>query len=1052
LRTRPSLPAPGAPIALAALVALGLGALPARAVVLPAGFTSDNVVPDTPFAVPTTLAFLPGGRMLVAEKAGKVWAVLNGTRSPTPLWRGEAEVLNESDRGLLGLAVDPAYVTNHFIYLFYTVDPDSDGVDNNDDAFGRLTRYTVSFTDSNTVDYTSRKVLLGATWPEGPVSDSPSHTEGDLQWGADGSLFVSAGDGAGYTNADAGGHDPDLFGPGRARPVEDIGAFRAQWIGSLAGKILRINPSTGEGYPDNPFWNGDPRSVQSRVWCYGLRNPFRFTVRPGTGSPLPSDHRPGTLFLGDVGWNTWEEQNIAREGGHNFGWPCWEGPIPRPEYAASHPIHHSCDSLGLGDNTGVLTQSTMYYPHTASTPSVPPGMIGGTAIGGVFYRGHIYPSEYRNRYFFCDFLAGWIRVATVDENDHVVSASDFAQSAAGPVDLDVDPVTGDLYYVAINIGQIRRIRWTGPNAGNAPPVAVANATAAAGVAPLRVAFSSAGSNDPDLDPLTLSWTFGDGVGSSLPNSSHTYLNGGTFAAILTADDHLGGIARDTVWVTVLGGASPFPSTALLDDFNRPDGLLGGVWTGEIKGAVVRGEAATGSCCDLRAVWSAADFPADQEAWCTISALRSVSEGLLLKVQGNAGQAGAVEVRYEAPPGRVTVATYDPAQGLLERASFPVPFAEGDRLGARAWSNGSVELYRNASLVGRCSIGDWPGAPLPGRIGFTQQAILPQRIDDFGGGPIGLDTAPIAAIVLPADSSFCVEGGTLALIGRGRDAEQSSASLVYDWRVDLHHGSHVHPASYVVQGPSATYVVPDHADANGIWYEIVLRVTDTTGLADTTRVAVFPEVDLAPGPVTINPPTPDTTTPAEYRFTIHNGGRMLAPTSRWRLVAGSVLLAEGDATIPPLDSLPVSILVPPSLAEGEHTLRLVVDTLGAVVETREDNNATTRPLIMHAGNGRGVLPAKSLPRELAVSHAYPSPVRGTASLALALPRAAEVEFSVHDLQGRRIWGQALREYPPGEPVLTWEGRLDAGGEAPPGIYLARVKVEGRMFVRPISRLR
>src|SRR5262245_3024826 len=998
------------------------------------------------------MAFLPGGRMLVAEKGGKVWAVTNGTRHPTPLWAGENEVLNESDRGLLGLAVDPAYVTNHFIYLFYSVDPDSDGVDDNDDAFGRLARYTVSFADSNTVDYGSRKVLIGATWPEGPVSDSPSHTEGDLQFGADGSLFVATGDGAAYDSADAGTHDPEAYGPGRTSPAEDIGAFRSQWIGSLAGKILRIHPATGEGYPDNPFWNGDPRSVPSRVWCYGLRNPFRFTVRPGSGSADPAEHRPGTVFLGDVGWNAWEEQNVAPGGGLNFGWPCWEGVGVQPWYRAVHPSHHGCDSLGLGDNTGILTSPSMVYPHLEGTPSTPPGMFGRTAIGGVFYGGQIYPRIYRNQYFFADFVQGWIKYAIVDENDGIVSVADFAQFAAGPVDLAVDPTTGDLYYVAIYTGQVRRIRWTGPVTGNAPPVANAGATITSGVAPLRVGFPTPGSSDPDHDPLTLSWTFGDGVGSSLPNPSHTYVNGGTYAAILTADDHLGGIARDTVWVTVVGGAIPFPSAPLLDDFERPDGPLGDAWSGEIKGAVLRGGAVTGSCCDLHGIWNDAVFPADQEAYCTLAGARSVSGGLLLKVQGSDGRGGAIEVRYDAPPGRVTVTTWDPGQGLVERGSFPAALAEGDRLGARAWSNGSVELYRNGTAIGLCSVGDWPHAALPGRIGFSLLSTLPQRVDDFGGGAIALDTPPVATIVSPADRSFCVDAGSLLLSARGRDAYPPAASLAYAWRVGLQHGQHVHPASYVVQGPSATYVVPHHADENGVWYEVVLRVTDANGLADTTRVAVYPEVDLSPGPVTVSPPIIDTTLPADYRFTLFNSGRMLAPTSRWRLVAGSVLLAEGEVAIPPLDSVAVSGTVPPSLGDGEYSLRLVVDTLSVVVETREDNNAVTRTLPVYARPGRGVFPVAALPRELAVSRTHPSPAEGAVSLTLELPRTARVEFSVHDLQGRRVWGSGPREYPPGEPVLTWGGRIDAGGPAPPGIYLARIKVEGRLFVRPISRLR
>lgn len=344
----------------------------AAAVVVPPLFTDENAVPGITFNLPTSIAFLPGGRMLVAEKAGRVWTVTNGVRYPVPLWEHTAEVLNKDDRGLLGIAVDPAYAANHFIYLLYTVDPDSNGVDDNPVAFGRLARYTVDFSDSNAVLEASRKVLLGTVWSDGPVSASPSHTVGDLEFGADGSLFVSAGDGAYFNTEDAGGRDPAPFLPGRTNPLEDIGAFRAQWIGSLAGKVLRIDPADGGGYPENPYWDGDPRSARSRVWCYGLRNPFRFTVRPGTGSADPADHAPGTLFIGEVGWNTWEEQDVARRGGLNYGWPCYEGPDGRWEYQLANPAHHGCGSIGLAGNPGTLSPPNAWYPHNPATSSTPP--------------------------------------------------------------------------------------------------------------------------------------------------------------------------------------------------------------------------------------------------------------------------------------------------------------------------------------------------------------------------------------------------------------------------------------------------------------------------------------------------------------------------------------------------------------------------------------------------------------------------------------------------------------------------------------------------------
>ena len=135
--------------------------------------TMVNVMsmPGATFDNPTTIAFFPDGRMLVGEKAGIAWMVSNsGTRLPTPVWSRELEVLNEGDKGLLAVAVDPDFFLNHYVYYLYTVDPDSNGVDdNNSDAFGRLTRYQMSAVDTNVVDPDSRTILFGRVWSEGPT-------------------------------------------------------------------------------------------------------------------------------------------------------------------------------------------------------------------------------------------------------------------------------------------------------------------------------------------------------------------------------------------------------------------------------------------------------------------------------------------------------------------------------------------------------------------------------------------------------------------------------------------------------------------------------------------------------------------------------------------------------------------------------------------------------------------------------------------------------------------------------------------------------------------
>jgi glucose/arabinose dehydrogenase/PKD repeat protein len=517
--------------------------------VLPTGFTAQDIAPSGVWESITGLAFAPDGRILVIEKRGVVHIVEHGLKRPEPFLDLETETLNNGDRGLLGIALDPRFSENHRVYLLYTVDPNGDGVDDDGPAFGRLTRYTASSSNLNVADPSSRKVLIGETWTTGVPSLYNTHTIGCLRFGNDGSLLISTGDGAHAEVADAGGKDPTGFGPGRTDPIEDIGAFRSQWIGSLAGKILRVDPETADGLPTNPFYTGNPKDIASRVWAYGLRNPYRFTVRPGTGSLDPLQLHPGMLLIAEVGWRTWEEINVCNNAGANFGWPCHEGPVVEATYSTLTPSHHGCTTMGTPTNPSAPTDPIIYWHHTVPSLSSATGLVGKASTAVTFYTGTAYPSQYWGAAFFGDYERGWIRAARIDANGQLLLVSDFATDGEAPVDLMSDPVSGDLFYISILRNKIWRIRY---GVSGVPPVAQAAASTTSGLAPLTVSFSSEGSNDPDGTPITFAWDFGDGAISTEANPVHTYSTPGLYSAFLLVEDRDGGQSSSVLQIEATG--------------------------------------------------------------------------------------------------------------------------------------------------------------------------------------------------------------------------------------------------------------------------------------------------------------------------------------------------------------------------------------------------------------------------------------------------------------------------------------------------------------------
>jgi glucose/arabinose dehydrogenase len=476
-----------------------------RAQAVPGGFTQDVLASGLSY--PTALVNLPDGRILIAEKAGVVKLYKNGVVLGTPVIDIQDRVNDFHDRGMLGLTIDPDFARNGFIYLLYTYE--NDEADYGGPKTGRLARYTVV---GDTASPSTEAVLLGTTvgrscndFPAGTdciPSDSPSHSVGNVKFAPDGSLFVTLGDGADFT-----------------RVHRD--ALRAQDLDSLGGKVIRITPG-GQGLPTNPFWNGAASANRSKVWSLGLRNPYRFNLRPGSAIP----------YLGDVGWNTHEEINVATAGA-NLGWPCYEGferqggYAPQPECQALYALGESAVKMPLYS-----------WPHAGGTAA---------ATGGVFYTGTVYPDTYQGVFFFGDFPQGWMRYLRVDAQDNLLEVSDFANDLGGMVAVELGPDT-HLYYLSIIHGELRRIRYTG---GNSPPTAVASATPTNGSAPLSVRFSSSGSGDVEGDPLSYSWDFGDGSPTtSEPSPLHTYSVKGTYTARLTVTDSRGGSSSAVVVISV----------------------------------------------------------------------------------------------------------------------------------------------------------------------------------------------------------------------------------------------------------------------------------------------------------------------------------------------------------------------------------------------------------------------------------------------------------------------------------------------------------------------
>lgn len=259
---------------------------------------------------PTAMQFAPDGRLFVSEQGGTLRVIKNGALLPAPFVKLTVDSNNE--RGLLGIAFDPDFAHNGFVYVYYTSTTPR--------AHNRLSRFTAS---GDVAVAGSETVLLDLD----DLSSATNHNGGNIQFGPDGELYVAVGENANGANA--------------------------QTLSNLLGKMLRIH-ADGTIPASNPFF-GSASGKNRAIWALGLRNPFTFAFQPGT-------HR---MFINDVGLNTWEEidEGIA---GANYGWPTQEGNGSNPSFR--NPIVQY--GHGTSSTTGcAITGGAFYNPGTALLPA-----------------------------------------------------------------------------------------------------------------------------------------------------------------------------------------------------------------------------------------------------------------------------------------------------------------------------------------------------------------------------------------------------------------------------------------------------------------------------------------------------------------------------------------------------------------------------------------------------------------------------------------------------------------------------------------------------------
>ncbi|PRY16408.1 cytochrome c [Pontibacter ummariensis] len=540
--------------------------------------------------VPMELAVSDDGRIFYSELDGNLF-VYNTKTGQNKLMH-KFPVVKKGGTGLIGVTLDPNFATNNYIYLYYSPPKKEEPYIFN------LSRFKVN--PDNTLDLASEKVLLQV-----PVQEnSGSHHGGSLAWDKEGNLYLSTGDSTTPFPSEG-------YAPIDERPGKEYYSMDAQRAASntndLKGKILRIHPEPDGTYtiPEGNLFPKGMEKTRPEIYVMGTRNPYRIAVNPKTSVLYWGEIGPDAGKDSIQGPRGYDEFNQAKKPG-NYGWPYFIGnnyaytewdfatSTAGPRFNPTAPVNNSPNNTGL-TSLPPAEPAMIWYPYAASEEFPELGQGGRSAMAGAFYTfdpnspsKNKFPEYYDGSLFLMEWMRNWIMVARFDENENFVRTEPF-MAANGDFRRPIDMAFGkDGVMYMLEYGSVygadnedARLVKIAYNRGNRAPIAKATITDSAAVAeinkrvfltserdlpeirevagqaPLRVLFSSRGSQDyDDNDQLTYEWLFdGKTVGSTKPSPAYTYTQNGIYNAILRVTDTKGQVATDTVKVSV-GNAMP----------------------------------------------------------------------------------------------------------------------------------------------------------------------------------------------------------------------------------------------------------------------------------------------------------------------------------------------------------------------------------------------------------------------------------------------------------------------------------------------------------------
>jgi len=510
----------------------------------------QKVVLDFNLNEPMELDVLPNEDILFIERRGDI-KLFKKSENKTKLVI-KFPVFSELEDGLLGLAVDPEFEKNHWIYLYYSP------VGN--EPVQRLSRFSFM---GDSLDRSTEKILL--TIPT--QRDECCHSAGSVEFGPDRLLYLSLGD---NTSPRATGYGPIDEQPGRSPWDAQKSSANTN---DLRGKILRIKPEDDGTYsiPDGNLFT-DPSKGKPEIYVMGVRNPFRISV----------DSKTGFLYWGDVGPDAgkdsvgfgsrgYDEINQARKAG-NHGWPYFVGnnfPYNEYDYGTNKsgapfdpkkPLNNSPNNTGAKE-LPEATPPMIYYPYAASQEFPLVGEGGRNAMAGpIFYIDEYpesesrFPVYYDKKFFAYDWMRGWVMAVTLDDEGKYVRMEKFLPNMLfnNLVDVVFGP-KGDMYALEYGTNWFTqnmdaRLIHIAFSSGNRAPVASIGADKTVGKTPFTVKFNSDESKDFDGDELKYEWTFGNDEKSSEKNPTYVFQKSGEYKVNLMVTDPSGESATSDVLV------------------------------------------------------------------------------------------------------------------------------------------------------------------------------------------------------------------------------------------------------------------------------------------------------------------------------------------------------------------------------------------------------------------------------------------------------------------------------------------------------------------------